>query len=76
MSSSSTTYAGRYWTTPRAAQPASFARALARLIRAVATEWRIRRDLRELMALNDHMLKDIGVSRAQVAHAARFGRFE
>jgi uncharacterized protein YjiS (DUF1127 family) len=49
---------------------------VAQLVRAVATEYRIRRDTRALMTMSEHTLKDIGLSRPQVAHAVRFGRFE
>ncbi len=28
----------------------------------------------ELHAMNDHMLRDIGVSRSEISHAVRYGR--
>jgi uncharacterized protein YjiS (DUF1127 family) len=38
--------------------------------------WRQRRsELRSLQSLDDHMLKDIGVSRCDVEHQARAGWF-
>jgi uncharacterized protein YjiS (DUF1127 family) len=46
----------------------------ARCARAIADEMRIRRDTRELMLMSDRMLKDIGLSRAQVDRAVRYGR--
>jgi uncharacterized protein YjiS (DUF1127 family) len=60
----------------------AFARALltwigavaARCARAIADEVRIRRDTRQLMLMSDRMLKDIGLSRAQIHGAVRFGR--
>ena len=41
---------------------------------AVAREIRIRRDTNYLMEQSDHMLLDIGISRAEVMHAVR-GRY-
>jgi uncharacterized protein YjiS (DUF1127 family) len=46
----------------------------ARCARAVASEVRIRRDTRQLMRMSDRMLKDIGLSRAQIDRAVRYGR--
>ena len=40
----------------------------------IAEEIRIRRDMRELSALSDDMLKDIGLSRADIGRAVRYGR--
>jgi uncharacterized protein YjiS (DUF1127 family) len=45
-----------------------------RAARAIAQELRIRRDTRELMAMSDHMLKDIGLTRAEIGPAVRYGR--
>ena len=45
-----------------------------RTARAIAKELRIRRDTRELMAMSDHMLKDIGLTRAGIRGAVRYGR--
>ena len=47
---------------------------VARAARAIAQELRIRRDMRHLMAMDDRMLKDIGLSRAELGDAARYGR--
>jgi uncharacterized protein YjiS (DUF1127 family) len=45
-----------------------------RFARAMAKEVRIRRDTLELLAMSDHMLKDIGLTRAEIGHAVRYGR--
>ena len=50
------------------------ARLLARIAGAVADELRLRRDMRELMAMDDDMLKDIGLTRADIGSAVRYGR--
>jgi uncharacterized protein YjiS (DUF1127 family) len=46
----------------------------ARCARAIAEEVRIRRDTRQLMLMSDGMLKDIGLTRAQIDRAVRYGR--
>ena len=51
-----------------------FGRVAARSARAIAQELRIRRDTRELMAMSDRMLKDIGLTRAEIGGAVRYGR--
>jgi uncharacterized protein YjiS (DUF1127 family) len=56
------------------ALPAWFGAVAARCGRAVAEEVRIRRDTRQLMLMSDEMLKDIGLSRAQIDRAVRYGR--
>jgi uncharacterized protein YjiS (DUF1127 family) len=45
-----------------------------RIAAAIANELRIRRDMRQLMAMDDHMLKDIGLTRADIGAAVRYGR--
>ena len=45
-----------------------------RIAAAIADELRIRRDMRQLMAMDDHMLSDIGLTRADVGSAVRYGR--
>ncbi len=45
-----------------------------RVARVIAEEVRTRRNTRELMAMSESMLKDIGLSRAEVDHAVRYGR--
>jgi uncharacterized protein YjiS (DUF1127 family) len=41
---------------------------------AIADELRIRRDMRQLRAMDDAMLNDIGVTRADIGTAVRYGR--
>ena len=45
-----------------------------RLAAWIRNKRRIRRAMTELMALDDRMLADIGLTRGQVGHAARHGR--
>jgi uncharacterized protein YjiS (DUF1127 family) len=40
----------------------------------IAQELRIRRDTRHLMLMSDQMLKDIGLTRAEIGRAVRYGR--
>ena len=47
---------------------------MARLAAAISHELRIRRDIRQLMAMDEHMLRDIGLTRADIGRAARYGR--
>jgi uncharacterized protein YjiS (DUF1127 family) len=47
----------------------------ARWIARIRKERRIRRGIEEMMALDDRMLRDIGVSRSDVAYVARYGRW-
>jgi uncharacterized protein YjiS (DUF1127 family) len=47
---------------------------VARIATAIADELRIRRDMRQLRAMDDHMLKDIGLARADIGSAVRYGR--
>jgi uncharacterized protein YjiS (DUF1127 family) len=49
-------------------------RSLARIAAVIADELRIRRDLRQLRAMDDYMLKDIGLTRADIGSAVRYGR--
>jgi uncharacterized protein YjiS (DUF1127 family) len=46
----------------------------ARCARAIANEVRVRRDARALMLMSDEMLKDIGLTRAEIRGAVRYGR--
>jgi uncharacterized protein YjiS (DUF1127 family) len=41
---------------------------------AIAEELRIRRDMRQLRAMDESMLKDIGLTRADIGTAVRHGR--
>jgi uncharacterized protein YjiS (DUF1127 family) len=43
-------------------------------VAAIAHELRIRRDMRQLAAMDDHMLKDIGLCRCEIESCARYGR--
>jgi uncharacterized protein YjiS (DUF1127 family) len=55
--------------------PAGFVtQVVARIAAAVAEELRIRSDMRQLRAMDDHMLKDIGLTRLDVGSAVRYGR--
>ena len=47
---------------------------LARLVAALAREWRIHRDLRTLQTLDDRALRDIGIGNGGLEHAVRWGR--
>jgi len=51
-----------------------FGTVAARCARAIANEARIRRDTRQLMLMSDRILQDIGLSRAQIDRAVRYGR--
>jgi uncharacterized protein YjiS (DUF1127 family) len=44
------------------------------LIAAIANELRIRRDMRQLAAMDDQMLKDIGLRRGEIEYCVRYGR--
>jgi uncharacterized protein YjiS (DUF1127 family) len=50
------------------------ARFVAWIAAAIADEMRIRRDMRELRAMDDGMLNDIGLTRADIGTAVRYGR--
>lgn len=49
---------------------------LARLAAHMKHEQRLRRAQAELAALDDHALRDIGVTRHDIEHAVRTGRFD
>jgi uncharacterized protein YjiS (DUF1127 family) len=48
--------------------------AKARTAASILRWHRVRRDTRQVMALSDTMLKDIGLSRGEIEHAVRTGR--
>jgi uncharacterized protein YjiS (DUF1127 family) len=50
------------------------ARFVAWIAVAIADELRIRRDMRQLRAMDEAMLKDIGLTRADIGTAVRYGR--
>jgi len=45
-----------------------------RLMRAIVDAYRVRRAMAQMRALDDRMLRDLGVNRAGIEHAVRFGR--
>jgi uncharacterized protein YjiS (DUF1127 family) len=49
-------------------------RVVAWIAATIAEELRIRSDMRQLRAMDDHMLKDIGLTRAYVGSAVRYDR--
>jgi uncharacterized protein YjiS (DUF1127 family) len=50
------------------------ARFVAWIAAAIADELRIRRDMRQLRAMDNGMLNDIGLTRADIGPAVRYGR--
>ena len=54
--------------------PAALARPIKQGIAWIGSRRRLHRDIKELMALDDRMLSDIGLSRSDVDYAARYGR--
>jgi len=48
--------------------------ALAGALRNTAEEWIIRRAIDELSALDDRMLRDIGLTRSEIESTVRWGR--
>jgi uncharacterized protein YjiS (DUF1127 family) len=60
--------------TARTGQSGVVISVVARIAAAIADELRIRRDLRQLRAMDDHMLKDIGLTPADIGDAVRYGR--
>ena len=47
---------------------------LGRIVAAVASEWRLRRQVAFLLEQNDYMLRDLGLCRSDVARVVRRGR--
>jgi uncharacterized protein YjiS (DUF1127 family) len=54
--------------------PAALARPIKRGIAWIGFRRRLHRDVKELMALDDRILRDIGLNRSDVECAARYGR--
>jgi len=48
--------------------------ALARAVRNATEEWIVKRAIKELQGLDDHMLKDIGLTRGEIEACVRDGR--
>jgi uncharacterized protein YjiS (DUF1127 family) len=53
---------------------AALANLAERWIAQISSEWQVRRGIDALMALDDRMLADIGLTRGAVEYAARYGR--
>jgi uncharacterized protein YjiS (DUF1127 family) len=47
-------------------------RIAARVAQAIARKHRMRRDMRQLMSMSEHRLRDIGLSRAEIGGAVAF----
>ena len=47
---------------------------LSRALRHTTEEWMVKRAIAELQALDDHMLKDIGLTRGEIESCVRHGR--
>lgn len=47
---------------------------IVRVVGAAREGYRIRQDMRQLMALSDHLLEDIGVARDRIGHALGHNR--
>jgi uncharacterized protein YjiS (DUF1127 family) len=56
------------------AGPWRVARVVKQLIARIRSERRIRADIAELRALDDHLLTDIGLTRGHIEYASRYGR--
>ena len=48
------------------------ARSAARAVQALARRHRKQRDMRQLMSMSEHRLRDIGLSRAEIGNAVLF----
>jgi uncharacterized protein YjiS (DUF1127 family) len=53
---------------------AAASRGAAWLIAVIVNELHVRRDIRQLAAMDDHMLKDIGLHRCELEDGVRHGR--
>jgi uncharacterized protein YjiS (DUF1127 family) len=57
----------------RSTRSASSSLLIARLWSALCREWQTQRTIVRLEALDDHMLKDIGIHRSQIPSVAKHG---
>lgn len=48
--------------------------AFARVVRHVSEEWIVKRAIAELQGLDDHMLRDIGLTRSEIESYVRHGQ--
>lgn len=64
----------RFAKQPATGMAAAFTGAGDRLARWLRRQWRIRRNIDRLSALDDRMLADIGITRDQVRDVAQIGR--
>jgi uncharacterized protein YjiS (DUF1127 family) len=64
----------RPWPYGAHAAPTSLRAGVADLVAALGRKYRARRAVHELMALDDRMLRDVGLGRAEIEHAVQSGR--
>jgi uncharacterized protein YjiS (DUF1127 family) len=57
-----------------ASWPAALTRPIRHGIAWIGSQRRLHRNVRELLALDDRLLRDIGLRRSEVEHAVRHGR--
>ena len=64
----------RPWPYTGQAAPSSLQAGMANLMAALGRKYRARRAVHELMGLDDRMLRDVGIGRAEIEHAVQGGR--
>lgn len=52
----------------------SLTRPLGSLVRWLINEWQVQRTIKQLRTFDDHMLKDIGLTRLEIDRVVRYGR--